>query len=128
MNFRILITKMEQQLDEESKDTIPIISDLTSTGRVERKKYLKQTGKSLWMKNKGKKTNTLSIEVSTRSSDSWATFLGSNYQGSTVRYHATNLNFRYLWCSMLIVLHNYILFYKRKLLVIHFKVHKFILS
>lgn len=35
----------------------------------DRKNYLKKTGKSLWMKNKQTKTQTLSLEVTTKSSE-----------------------------------------------------------
>lgn len=83
---------MEHQLSEVIESSSPGFSPSSTTGRTERKKYLKQTGKSLWIKNKTKKATTLSIEVSTQSSDSSASYLDSNYQGSTVRliFHLDN--------------------------------------
>ena len=58
--------------------------DLPSiAGTRERKKYLQKTGKSLWMKNKQNKFKTVSLEVSTKSSDT-SSFINSNYYAKTV--------------------------------------------
>jgi hypothetical protein len=39
--------------------------------KVKRKKYLKKSGKSMWMKNKTKNVKTFSMEISTKSSDGY---------------------------------------------------------
>jgi hypothetical protein len=39
--------------------------------KVKRKKYLKKSGKSMWMKNKSKDFKTFSMEISTKSSDGY---------------------------------------------------------
>lgn len=44
-------------------------SSALNTEKVQRKKYLKKTGKSLWMKSKNNKEQSLSIDVTTCSSD-----------------------------------------------------------
>ena len=49
------------------------------SSRMQRKKYLKKVGKSLWGKSKASKENALSIEVSTKSSEGFSStgFLAS---------------------------------------------------
>lgn len=51
---------------------------------ADRKRYLKKTGKSLWMKNKAKKSCPLSVEVSTRSSDGTSSYYETNVSKTTV--------------------------------------------
>jgi len=61
--------------------------------RNERKKYLKKSGKSLWMKNKLHKTGVLSIEASTQSSEGSMTFYSSNVCASNMVSLLINLVF-----------------------------------
>lgn len=56
----------------------------TLSAKVQRKKFLKKTGKSLWMKNKTNKANTLSIEVSTKSSEGFSSMGVIARQSSSV--------------------------------------------
>ena len=63
-------------LEEEEDKVGP---DHSSTaGTKEHKKYLQKTGKSLWMKSKGNKFKTVSLEVSTKSIEGSST-PGTNY-------------------------------------------------
>lgn len=55
-----------------------------SSAKVQRKKFLKKSGKSLWMKNKTNKANTLSIEVSTKSSEGFSSMGVIARQSSSV--------------------------------------------
>lgn len=50
----------------------------------ERKQYLKKSGKSLWMKNKLKKSNAISVDVSTMSTDGSCSFYETKTVNTTV--------------------------------------------
>lgn len=53
------------KLEEEKKE----VPDDRLSKKIERRKYLKKTGKSLWLKNKAYKDKATSLEVSTKSSE-----------------------------------------------------------
>lgn len=66
---------MESTLANADLEVTNFSSSVSSgSGKADRKKFLKKTGKSLWMKNKLHKTNALSIEVSTMSSEGTSSF------------------------------------------------------
>ena len=52
--------------------------------KIERKKYLQMSGKSLWMKSKATKNKTMSIGVSTKSTET--PFFQQEYQKPSVIY------------------------------------------
>ena len=54
--------------------------------RAERKKFLKKSGKSLWMKRKAMKTKALSIDISSRS-----TIDSSAYTSNIFKLSSTSL-------------------------------------
>lgn len=62
------------------------------SNKAERKKYLKKTGKSLWMKNKTKKVEGLSVDVSTKSSEGPSSFYSSVQIKATVRINFVPIN------------------------------------
>ena len=55
----------ESDFEEEKVLTI----EAKRAQKIQRKKYLQKSGKSLWMQNKGIKNKTMSIEVSTKSTE-----------------------------------------------------------
>ena len=71
--------KIDSSSDCEEEKNVPKI-----VKKIERKKYLQKTGKSLWMKNKQIKYKTVSLEVSTKSTET--SFFEKPYHIPTVSY------------------------------------------
>lgn len=68
-NILVIVNMLSSQSSIDSEESKDLESPEDSSKKVQRKNYLKKAGKSLWMKNKFNKNKTLSIEVSTKSSE-----------------------------------------------------------